>query len=223
MSAQPDDSSPAAGIQVEPSHYEGLDYDRSERFVSYWHQIQQVLKRSPDSGAGGVLEVGVGNGFVHRYLRERGVAVHTLDFDARLEPDTVGSVLALPFEDRRFDLAACFETLEHLPWDAFEPAVRELRRVARRYVLLSLPDASPCVRLGFATNNAGLKTRRLVQLPNPFPKAHRFDGQHYWEIGKRDFPLSRIVRAVEGCGLVVEENFRVFELPYHRFISCRVA
>lgn len=201
--------------QVDPSHYSDLSYDTKDRFLSYWHQIEQVVRRKPEQ----VLEVGIGNGFVHRYLRNCGVPVHTLDFDARLEPDTVGSVLELPFDDGAFDMAVCFETLEHLPFDTFEPALKELRRVARRWVLISLPDVTPYVRL-----DANLSRRRLAHhlqdLPNPNPRAHTFDGQHYWEVGKRGYSLERIVSTVQATGLRVEETLRVFEMPYHRFISC---
>jgi len=203
--------------QREPQHYQGLRYDRKTRFVSYWHQIQQVIERSPEN----VLEVGIGNGFVHRYLRNAGVDVHTLDFDERLGPDTVGSVLELPFDDGAFDLVCCCETLEHIPWDDFAPALRQLRRVARRWALISLPDVTPYVRAHLEVSRQE-KFRKMYELPNRNPLPHVFDGEHYWEIGKQGYPLSKITSVVEGEGLVIDENFRVFELPYHRFISCRV-
>ena len=203
--------------QVDPEHYGDLEYDKKERFLSYWHQIEQVLKRSPQE----LLEVGIGNGFVHRYLRSAGMSVHTLDFDERLGPDTVGSVLELPFEDDAFDMACCFETLEHLPWDVFVPAVRELKRVARRWVLISLPDVTPYVRVDIERNMKRV-AHTLKDMPQRSPSEHKFDGQHYWEIGKRGYPLRRIRETLEREGLKVDECFRVFELPYHRFLSCRV-
>lgn len=197
------------GPQVDPSHYLN-GYDTRGRFVSYWHQADQILRRAPTN----VLEVGIGAGFLHRYLRTRTVNVHTLDFDARLEPDTVGSVLELPFEDKQFDLVCCYETLEHLPWTDFDKAVAELRRVARRWVLLSLPDVTPCLRFQLS------EKRVFWDLPNLRPRTHEFNGEHYWEIGKRGYPRSLIERCVEQAGLVIEEKFRVFELPYHHFFSC---
>ena len=64
--------------QVEPSHYRNLVYDSKERYISYWHQIQTVVSAEPSS----VLEIGIGNGFVHRELRRHGMQVTTLDADA---------------------------------------------------------------------------------------------------------------------------------------------
>ncbi len=207
----------AFDIQVEPEHYADLTYDKKERFLSYWHQIDEVLTRQPES----MLEVGIGNGFVSRYLRRAGVDVHTLDFDERLEPDTVGSVLELPFDDGEFDMSCCFETLEHLPWDVFTPAVRELKRVARRWVLLSLPDVTPYVRVDINRSRNEV-AHVLKDLPNPRPDEHEFDGQHYWELGKRGYSIDKILNTLRAEGLEVESSFRVFEMPYHRFIGCRI-
>ena len=148
--------------QVDPGHYQDRSYDTRERFLSYWHQADEVRQRQPSN----MLEVGIGNGFLHRYLRSRGIDVHTLDIDERLGPDTVGSVLDLPFEQGSFDLVCCFETLEHLPWESFEPALRELRRVGRRWVLLSLPDITPYMRIDvmYKTPLREKKVRRLMEL-----------------------------------------------------------
>jgi SAM-dependent methyltransferase len=203
--------------QVDPSHYQDLSYDRKDRFLSYWHQIEQILKRRPKR----VLEVGIGNGFVHRYLRSAGVDVHTLDFDERLEPDTVGSVLELPFEAGAFDMTCCFETLEHLPWDVFVPAVRELKRVAGRFVLLSLPDVTPYVRVDIERSRKSV-AHVLKDLPNRKPAEHHFDGQHYWEVGKRGYSVDHICSVLGDEGLKVDECFRVFEMPYHRFLSSSI-
>ncbi len=201
--------------QVDPEHYQLPQYDKLVRFISYWHQANQVLKRAPAE----LLEIGIGNGFLSRYLRSKGVQVHTVDLDGRLEPDTVGSVLDLPFDDQSFDMVACFETLEHLPWDRFAPALTELRRVAKRWVMLSLPDASPYLRVDIE-GPGKRRVQRFKELPYPRPEPHEYDGQHYWEIGKAGYPLKRILAELGTAGLEVEERLRVFELPYHHFLSC---
>jgi len=203
--------------QVEPEHY-GLDYDNKERFISYWMQIHEVGRLHPKN----VLEIGIGNGFVHRYLRQRGLSVHTVDADARLSPDTVAVVESLPFRDREFDVVCCFETLEHLPFDRFSAAVTELRRVADRWVLISLPDVTPYARIHVEW---GFRTRLLstfFDLPAAFVRKHRFDGQHHWEVGKKGYPLARVLSELESAGLAVEATPRVEEDAWHRFFRCRV-
>lgn len=205
--------------QVAPQHYRGLEYDHKERFISYWKQIEQVVGTQPES----VLEVGIGNGFVHRYLKEQlHVNVHTFDGDERLKPDTQGDVRKMPFADGHFDISCCFETLEHLPFEDFVPSLRELRRVARRFVLVSLPDVTPYMRVRVDYGWKKSRIAKFKDLPNTSPKAHEFDGQHYWEIGKKDFPLKRIEDTLRSVGLEPEEISRLEEDPYHRFFRCRV-
>jgi SAM-dependent methyltransferase len=203
--------------QVEPDHYDNLEYDTKDRFISYWHQIKLVVDSRPDN----VLEVGVGNGFVSNYLRNLGVNIHTLDFDERLEPDTVGSVLELPFEDDQFDVVCCFETLEHLPWETFDTAVSELSRIAKRWVMLSFPDRTPYVRIDIEWRFHREIAHKLRDMPNPTPEVHEFNGQHYWEIGRKGWPLSLIVEHISRHDLAIEDKFRSFEDPYHRFFKCR--
>ena len=50
--------------QVEPNHYFNESYNSKERFISYWHQINEIIKLKPKK----VLEIGIGNGFVSKYL-----------------------------------------------------------------------------------------------------------------------------------------------------------
>ncbi|MHA1380617.1 MAG: hypothetical protein ACTSRG_19795 [Candidatus Helarchaeota archaeon] len=50
---------------------------------------------------------------------------------------------------------------------------------------------------------------------------HKFNGEHYWEIGKAGYPLSKIIKDIQKTGFEVEKTYRVFENPYHRFFILR--
>lgn len=206
---------PLSSPQVAPEHY-GATYDHRRRFLSYWNQIDQVRRAEPKT----LLEVGIGNGFLTRYLRAQGIDTHSVDFDARLSPDTVASVTELPFGDKAFDVVCCFETLEHLPFEEFGRALGELRRVARRLVLLSLPDVTPCLRLrvGYGFLESLLDVSR--DYPALFPEVHSFDGQHHWEIGKRGTRLRSVRKALTQARLTILSTHRDPEDPYHRFFVC---
>jgi SAM-dependent methyltransferase len=90
-----------------------------------------------------VLDVGCGNGFFTYHLPTNVQAVG-LDLSSvmlRLNPCSSlvqGSALTLPFSDCTFDTVFCSNLLHHL----CDPsaAVMEMRRVSRRYVVLSEPN-----------------------------------------------------------------------------------
>ena len=81
------DHSKKVNIQVETCHYFNIDYDIKERFITYWHQINQIILVNPRE----ILEIGIGNGFVSKYLKERNFNIVTLDIDYRLFPAVVGN------------------------------------------------------------------------------------------------------------------------------------
>lgn len=198
--------------QVKPKHYFRLSYDSKERFISYWHQIHEIVRLRPKR----VLEIGIGNGFVSKYLKERRVNVLTLDIDEKLKPDIVGSVLGVPFPDNSFEVVACYELLEHLQYENFYKALSEIFRVSKSYAILSLPDAGRVYHLYLQIPKVGV-FKRLLSLPRLKNSIHKFDGEHYWEIGKNGYPLSRITKDIERAGFNIEKTYIIFENPYHRF------
>lgn len=204
-------------IQVEPDHYKDLKYDSKERWISYWHQIDEILNLEPEN----VLEVGIGNGVVNRYLKNAGVSITTLDIDERLKPDKVGSVLNIPFTDNEFSVVACFEVLEHIPFKQFIDALKELKRVSNRYILLSMPDRSRVYKF-FLHVPHKKDVKKLFRVPRINKLSHRFDGQHYWEIGKKNYPLKKVKDVIFEAELSLLKTFRVFEFKEHRFFLLEV-
>lgn len=198
--------------QVSPEHYLSDSYDEKGRFASYWHQIYEIRRLAPES----ILEIGVGNALVSGYLKQRGFNLTTADIDEALKPDHVCSVLELPFTNSKFSVVACFEVLEHLPYEDFAAALAELYRVAAGNVLISLPDATRAYRIDIQVPRVG-EFKKLVSFPFVSPPAHEFNGEHYWEIGKAGYPLRRITAAMTAQGFLLEKTYRVFEMPYHRF------
>ncbi|MDP3003902.1 MAG: class I SAM-dependent methyltransferase [Candidatus Azambacteria bacterium] len=190
--------------------YFSKEYSDSGRWVSYWHQIKEVLELSPKN----VLVVGKGNGLVSEYLKSTGIEAVTLDINETLRPDIAASVLKIPFAGEKFDTVLCAQVLEHLPYDDFGRALSEIKRVAKSGAVISLPHFGPSIR--FLLKIPFLPELRFI-LKLPYPIKHQFKGEHYWEIGKRGYPTRKIKKDIINSGLIIEKDFIVFENPLHHF------
>jgi predicted SAM-dependent methyltransferase len=199
-------------VQVHPDHYFNEVYEGKGRFISYWHQIDEIISLNPRK----ILEVGVGSGFVSGYLKERNINVITLDIDKRLNPVIIGNVLNLPFKENSFDIIVCCEVLEHLDYENFYSSILEISRVSRAYIILSMPDVSRVSRFSIQVPVIG-DLKLLIPIPRFRKLKHKFDGEHYWEIGKKGYPIKKIINDIQRTGMYVEKTYRIFEYPYHRF------
>jgi SAM-dependent methyltransferase len=197
---------------MKEDHYFDINYDNKERFFSYWHQINEILSLSAKE----VLEIGKGNGFVSNYLLGRGTKLFTLDIDKGLIPDVVGTVREIPFCNEAFDIVACYEVLEHLPYEYFFDALKELYRVSRSYVILSLPDRSGrAYKFHFQIPKLG-ELKSLITIPRLKPIEWKFDGEHYWEIGTSGYSIEKIISQIEKLNFLINKNYRIYDFPYHR-------
>jgi ubiquinone/menaquinone biosynthesis C-methylase UbiE len=166
-----------------------------------------------------VLEVGVGDKVFGNFIKNNTSVVYTsLDVAEDLKPDVLGSILQLPFEDNSFDVTCAFEVLEHLPFEQFDKAVSELVRVARTHVVVSVPHFGPMLSLS-------LKIPFLPQLQLalkiPYPRKHVFNGQHYWELGKKGYPVRLVRQKLSAYGQVVKD-FVPFNSAYHHFFILKM-
>jgi len=199
-------------------------YNTKERFNSYWHQIDEIEKLEPEN----VLEIGIGHGFVSEYLKKYGFEVTTVDYKEKENLDVIANVVQLPFEEESFDVVVAFQILEHLPFEKFENILSELYYVCRDYVVISVPD----VRFYFKIQLELIKfidSKKLITLPlNKLLFASNLykilgdiedpnSKHHYWEIGRKGFPMDKIKRKIKEQGFNIQKNYRVYEMPYHTF------
>ena len=166
-----------------------------------------------DSDPKSVLVVGPGDGIAVDVLKKQIGEVKTFDIEKELNPDIVGSVDNIPLPDNSFDVILCAEVLEHLPFEKFEECLSELKRVAGKYVVLSLPHFGPQIKLNFKIPM--IKEVRIA-VKIPLPKKHKFNAGHYWEIGKRRYSPKKIRTAIKKYFTIMDE-FIPLENQYHHF------
>jgi len=90
-----------------------------------------------------VLDVGCGDGLITNCLPEHidvtGLDINEESLKKVSRKKVTGRIESLPFPDSSFDLVMANDVLEHLYEDAFKKGLTELARVARKYVLITVP------------------------------------------------------------------------------------
>lgn len=201
--------------QVDPKHYRFSKYCGGERWKNYWYQADMIL----ESGARTVLEIGPGDGSVTNLLRKNGIEVTTVDIDPRLKPDVVASVEKLPFPDNAFDAVLCSEVLEHIPYKKFPAALKEIHRVSKKSALIGLPHAGAVFLFRFKFPLLPYMTL-FFKLPF-FWKTHTFNGEHYWELGKRGYSRNNVRIAIRSAGFEISKEAIYYDDPAHCLFMVR--
>lgn len=199
--------------QVDKDHYRFSTYVGKRRWTSIWHQLDEVLSLEPET----VLEIGPGPGVFKAVASVFGVRVETLDIDPDLKPDHLGSADDMPLDDNSYDIVCAFQMLEHVPYRTSLKIFGEMSRVARRYIVISLPDSRPAWPYSLHIPAKG-DLKFIVPLPRMALREHRFDGEHHWEVDKKGYALNNIIGDfIAASSAKSYKTFRVKEFPYHRF------
>jgi len=204
--------SEGASKEIDKAHYYSSAYCSPIRLASYGYQIKEVCKTEPKH----VLEIGIGTGIVADLLRRFDIDVTTFDIDEKLQPDVVGSVLDIDLQSESFDTVLCCEVLEHIPYSDFEKALREIYRVTRNHLIMTLPDKNRFYSITAKFPMMTRERRLVIECPFLFPKKHKYDGEHYWEIGKKGYSLGRICKSINNSGFTIISTYRMREISWHR-------
>ena len=115
--------------------------------ASFLASLKALLKGLPDAKS--LLDVGCGEGYVMNHIEEtklfkrlEGVDVseEIIEKARSLYPHLnlkAASAHSLPYSEKKFDVICMCEVLEHL--EDYEKAIHEAKRVARKYVIISVP------------------------------------------------------------------------------------
>lgn len=121
----------------EPGAWKGMQVPIQRRRADF--SISLIPKE-----AASILDVGCGEGTVTNRMAVKFPFVVGTDLSAialhRVNAYRVqGSVRHLPFRNASFDAVTVFEVLEHLPTSLLEDALSEIKKVARRWIVVSVP------------------------------------------------------------------------------------
>lgn len=196
-----------------PNAYWSPAYLTPQRFSSIGYQWRVAMQQGGES----FIEIGVGSGLLSLLLRESGCVVHSLDVRRVVRPSVIGDARRLPFADAAADTILCFQVLEHLPFADFTPALIEFRRIARRSVILSVPDRSP-----YRTANPLIDAARFVIYHARLRSGRlRRHVNHRWELGDGTVSAPMLREAARMAGFTQIDTFRNPDYAYHHFFVMR--
>lgn len=148
-----------------------------------------------------------------------------------MNPDIVSDVTKIPVNDNNYDCVCAFQVLEHIPFGKFKKGLIELKRVSKKYIIISIPYACFYVSFAFQPFYATFldplfKALRLkpfepfyinFSLPFFFLKKQGMIKPHYWEMGRKGFSINRIRKTISNSGLEIESEKSIIFYPYHHF------
>lgn len=198
--------------------YKTLRYNSKERWLSYWHQINALLSKSPKS----ILVIGKGSGIVENSISiiASDINITTLDMAPEVCPDVVGDMQHMPFRESCFDSILCCQALEHLPLPEVRGVLKELHRISRGSVIVSVPQRRKHLKLAI---DAPLIGKRTIILKYPFMRKNKSstpDGSgHFWEIN-RGVSYRSVKKALDEF-FIIEKTFLNEMNCTHRFFILR--
>lgn len=125
-------------------YYEKLHAFRRKLTIDEENRIKATINLIPNN-VESLLEVGCGDGRILNRLKGKYEKICGLDISynalEHVKTSKVqGSLENLPFLDNSFDILICCEVLEHLPYPIYKKAIKELERVSKKYIIISVPN-----------------------------------------------------------------------------------
>jgi len=134
----------------EKNYYEIPEFWDQDRYLNSPFdrlRFEKALELIPD-GIDTILDLGCGNGSFLRLLADKKITgiglersrtavsqikAHVMNFAV------LGDLAKIPVRSGLVPLVSCLEVLEHLPAEAYDASIKEISRVAERYILISVP------------------------------------------------------------------------------------
>ena len=205
-------------MKIIKEHY-GETYLSKTRWISFIEQVASLEGININT----VAEIGVGPNVIKFLVKKTypNCRFITIDINPDLKPDVVASVLKLPFQENEMDVTFCCQVLEHIPYEMFVPALKEIVRITKKRVVISIPDVTPFFYLRFKGSRRLFKRLwKGISLPNLFTAVFnkKTIDQHFWEIGYEGYSLKRIESDIKSiAGIIIKEHFRLVDRPYWHY------
>jgi len=133
-----------------------------------------------------------------------------------------------------YDMVCAFQVIEHLPSKYTEQIFKELARVTKKYIFISLPIQINSLKFNFNLDIKDRYTNRLslrfnyeklfqgFNIPDrdeqEFLKREDKSNPHYFEVGTKNYKKDKIIKMISKNNLNIVSDFHNHYYPYHWFI-----
>jgi 2-polyprenyl-3-methyl-5-hydroxy-6-metoxy-1,4-benzoquinol methylase len=193
--------------------YKNKEYDKLEHFISYYTQFSLVKKYASDK----IIEIGIGNKTLSDYLKKLNYDVTTCDYDKKLDPDIICDIRKINIKNESFDTVLAFEILEHIQFKDFEKAISELKRICKNKIIISLPYSSTNMSISIKIPLINKRLNFLITFFEHTFLRNKYDGVHYWEMGKKGTSKKEIKKIINNQNLKIIKEHQEPLYPYHYF------
>jgi len=139
-------------MSFEKEYYENPVFWDIKRYFENQAELERFNKiiSTIPSNVKSLLDVGCGNGVFLYLLKNKrseissvglerskmAIEIASKNFDVEI---IEGNISSLPFRDASFDCLTALEVIEHLPYEIYERVLGEFERVAKKYIIISVP------------------------------------------------------------------------------------
>lgn len=138
-------------------------YDDSKKWGKEYHRIDikraKLAANAIPKDTKKILDLGSGDGLVLNILRDSGHDSVAFDISYNalkyIKNDKLvqGTASDLPFSSNSFDCVIACEVLEHIPNDLFDSVLKEISRVSKKYIIITVPYKEK-LKINFSCCNA---------------------------------------------------------------------
>ena len=116
------------------------NYDSGNTIIKKAEELKSLIPDDVDS----ILDVGCGNGVITNYFNKYYKKVVGVDVSEAALKQVEGesqqcSSAELSFKDNSFDMIFSSEMLEHLPDDILKKTIDHIKRISKKYILITIP------------------------------------------------------------------------------------
>lgn len=133
--------------EFEKQYYESAEFWEGDKLQDPANQLR--IKFTSDyipSNVTSIADIGCGNGVFVNYLKENKPHLDIVAVDRSLTAlkfvktnKIEAAINDIPLNDISYDCVSCLEVLEHLPVPIYKQSLKELSRISKKYVIISVP------------------------------------------------------------------------------------